>query len=47
MYGLHDSVLQKLAKLETEYEALKAGLERVEERLDGVEGRLKALERRI
>jgi chromosome segregation ATPase len=45
MYGLHDSVLRKLAKLETEYEALKAGLGRVEERLDRMDERFGVLER--
>ena len=45
MYGLHDSVLQKLAKLETEYEALKAGLGRVEDRLERMHERIGVLER--
>ena len=51
MHGLHDSLLQKLAKLETEYEFLKVGLarvegrlERIDQRLDGMDGRLVALE---
>ena len=52
MQANFDSVFHKLDKLETEYEALKAGLGRVEERLgrmderfDGVDHRLGALER--
>ena len=45
MYGLHDSVLQKLATLETEYEALKAGLGRVEDQLERMDERIGVLER--
>jgi chromosome segregation ATPase len=44
MQGLHDSVLQRLDRLEVEYEAIKAGLGRIEARLDAVEARVSNLE---
>ena len=37
MHGLHDASLVKFEHLETEFTALKAGLRRVEERLDSLE----------
>jgi len=39
-----DTIYQRFDHLETEYEAIKAGLGRVEERLDRVEHRLDGLE---
>jgi chromosome segregation ATPase len=52
MQANFDAIFHKLHKLETEYQSLKAGLKRVEERLDrmverfdGVEARLESLER--
>jgi len=44
MHTLHDFVLHKLDKLETEYEALKAGLGRVEEDQKRMGQTLKVLE---
>jgi chromosome segregation ATPase len=43
--GHFDAIYHKLDKLETEYESLKAGVKRVEERVDRVDVRLEALER--
>jgi len=43
MHTLHDSVLTSLDRLEFEYQAIRAGLVRVEERLDRVEQRLDSL----
>ena len=37
MHTLHDSLLVKFERLDTEYEAIKAGLARVEQRLDSLE----------
>jgi predicted nucleic acid-binding Zn-ribbon protein len=42
--GRFDAVFHKLDKLETEYEALKAGLRRVEDRVEQMDLRLGALE---
>jgi chromosome segregation ATPase len=47
MHTLHDSVLAKLERLETEYHSIKVGLGRVEERLDRVEQRLDGVEQRL
>ena len=44
MDGRFDAIFQKLDKLETEYESLKAGLKRVEERVEQMDQRLEALE---
>jgi len=45
--GRFDAVFHKLDKLETEYEALKAGLARVEERLDRMDERFGRVEVRL
>jgi chromosome segregation ATPase len=47
MHSLHDAVLSKLDRLEFEYQALKAGLARVEARLNSVEERLRGVEERL
>ena len=44
MQTLHDAVLKRLDRLDIEYEMIKAGLQRVEERLDAVDGRFDNLE---
>ncbi len=44
MQTLHDVVLKRLDRLEIEYEMIKVGLQRVEERVEGLEGRLDHLE---
>lgn len=44
MYGLHDSVLQNFARLETEYVFLKVAVSRLEERMTAVETRMGVLE---
>ena len=44
MHTLHDAVLTKLDRLEFEYQAIKAGLVRVEARLEAMERQLGALE---
>ena len=44
MHGLHDSLLTRLDRLEFEYQAIRAGLVRVEDRLERVEQRLESLE---
>jgi predicted nucleic acid-binding Zn-ribbon protein len=43
MHALHDSLLVRLDRLETEYEAIKVGLRRVEERLDSLEAQHREL----
>ena len=40
---LHDVVLKRLDRLEIEYEMIKTGLRRVEERIEGLERRLEHL----
>lgn len=47
MFTHFDAVYQRFERLETEYQALKAGLGRVEARLDAVEGRLERVETRL
>jgi chromosome segregation ATPase len=47
MCSLHDAVLVRLDRLEGEYQAIRAGLVRVEERLDRLEERLASLEARM
>src|SRR5687768_472926 len=37
MHGVHDSLLTRLDRLEFEYQAIRAGLVRVEERLESLE----------
>jgi len=43
MQTFHDVVLKRLDRLEIEYEMIKTGLRRVEERIEGLEGRLEHL----
>src|ERR687891_345968 len=43
MHTLHDSVLMGIERLEGEYQAIRAGLVRVEDRLDALEARLEGL----
>lgn len=43
MYTLHDALLQRMDRIETDFESMKAGLARVEQRLDAIEGRLTSL----
>ena len=47
MQGFHDSIVKRLGDLETESQAIKIGLKRVEERLDLVEVRLGKVEDRL
>jgi predicted nucleic acid-binding Zn-ribbon protein len=47
MHGLHDFVLERLDRLEVEYEAIKAGLVRIEARLDGLEARVGSMEAKV
>src|SRR5918995_5898127 len=47
MHTLHDSVLMGIERLEGEYQAIRAGLVRVEDRLDALEARLDGLETRL
>jgi chromosome segregation ATPase len=47
MHTLHDAVLKRLDHLDIEYEMLKAGLRRVEERLESSEARLETVEARL
>jgi len=45
--GHLDAIYKRLERLETEYEAIKVGVGRVEKRLDSVEQRLEGLEQRV
>jgi predicted nucleic acid-binding Zn-ribbon protein len=47
MHTLHDFVLKRLDRLEVEYEAIKAGLGRIEARVDGLEAKVAALDARV
>ncbi|HEX7150004.1 MAG TPA: hypothetical protein VF618_00850 [Thermoanaerobaculia bacterium] len=47
MYGHFDNVYSRLDKLDTESVAIKAGLQRLEERIVSVEARVVSLEARI
>lgn len=47
LQGTLDGIVHKLDELETEYQALKAGLGRLEERIDRVEERLASVEARL
>jgi chromosome segregation ATPase len=45
--GHFDDLYGRLARLETEYVFIKAGLARVEQRLDGIDGRLDGIDGRL
>ena len=47
MHTLHDFVLKRLDRLEVEYEMIKAGLQRIEERLGNLEERVERVEGRL
>ena len=47
MHVLQDFVLKRLDRLEGEYEAIKAGLVRIEARLDGLEAKVAGVEAKV
>src|SRR5882672_5554451 len=47
MHVLQDFVLKRLDRLEDEYEAIRAGLVRIEARLDGLEAKVAGIEAHI
>jgi chromosome segregation ATPase len=47
MQGFHDSILKRLGDLETESQAIKTGLKRLEERFELVEASLGKVEERL
>jgi hypothetical protein len=47
MHTLHDFVLTRLDRLETEYEAVKVGLRRLEDRFEQVDARFEQIDARL